>query len=327
MQQDSTFMTRRSRLGWVLLGLGLLLAAGWYLSGRSEAPAQLERLDREWALVLEEARPLLLEDGVGDAELERLLLRAEELGSSELSQQRSQTDALAEIDMASLDPELLLILERIAQELDAGRVRLDLPGGKNGAFRLLACFKALANAQDLDVQGMQRLMRCSRRFQREGGLTAAALGSVLCRELLDRIEANPSLSAGLASIEAPQPEELYASMLRDQIALASSLPPEEGGAAWQSRADELGPAARGMRLAVIAEALRHRSLAAEPERFETLPAPKVPGTGSLFLLGLIPTSSRFAAVASPLIAVDLGAQGKQWSLLIERWQRLAPSAR
>lgn len=272
--------------------------------------------------MVEGARPLLGEDPGRGAELERLLGRAQTLGLDDAAKRLVGLGEGAPLDLDTLDPELLAVLDGIETELDAGRVRMDKPGGEHGLFPLISSLRLLAHLAAMDGDRLRRLWGCARRFQREGGLGAASVGTLLARDLLDRIEADPRLVGELAEADPPRPEELYASMLREQVHLTTSVDRELGGAPHVTPTAELDNQARALREAVLADAKRYRPLAGQPARFGTVVPPAQPGFVALVYMQLFPGVATLDAALVPMLAVDLGPQGAAFAELIERFRRL-----
>lgn len=319
-QQELGTPRRRARIVlWLVAVVALVAIVGAYATWRAGAPERWAELDREWALVVEGAQPLCPDDPELDAELVRLLDRAEGLGVSELGERLEGSGRVDYHDIGPLPPDLLEVLERIEVELDAGRVRMDFPAGEDGGtHRLIPCFRLLANLETADGKRIGRLLGCARRFQREGGLLAFIFGEMFTRELLDRIEGDPILLPVLASVEPPRPEELYAAMLRDGVLMTTRADPELGGAHWAVPSAELSGPARTGRREVVAAAQRYRALAAAPARFRTVEEQAKPGPLATFFRDLFPNSD----AASPGFAPTMGFYGTAFAESIERWQRL-----
>ncbi|MBI1381799.1 MAG: hypothetical protein GC161_12015 [Planctomycetaceae bacterium] len=329
MQHHNSPIPKRrvSRVVVFVAALTVLAIVGAYAVWRSGAPDRWAELDREWASVVAGAQPLLEGDRVRCAELARLLGRAEALG---LDAEAERLVGLGHgaaldphtLDPRTLDPELLAVLEAIERELEAGRVCMDEPGGEQGVTSLLASLRLLAHSAAMDGDRLRILLGYARRLQREGGLSAAAVGTMLARGLLDRIDADPTLLAELLKVDPPRPEELYASLLREHVRMTAALDPELGGAPPVTPSAELDRQGLALRRAVLADAERYRALAGDPARFGTAPTPAQPGFIALAYMQLFPGDVMLDAALLPMLAVDLGPQGAAFAELIERWQRL-----
>ncbi|MBI1381800.1 MAG: hypothetical protein GC161_12020 [Planctomycetaceae bacterium] len=252
-----------------------------------------------------------------ETELVRLLERAEELGMTDWGERLEGSGRVDYHDLGPLPADLLDVLERIEVELDAGRVRTDFPGGEHGSYRLIPSIRLLANLETSDGARIGRLLRCARRFQREGSLLAFLLGESCTRDLLDRIEGDPNLLQVLIAIDPPRPEELYAAMLRDGVLVTTRADPELGGAHWGRPSAELDGAARSVRRQVVAEAQRYRALAASPARFRSVETQAKPGAVARFFADLFPGSA-----SSQGFDPSMGYYGTAFAESIERWQRL-----
>ncbi len=291
-----------------------------WLALRGWSKTDLIRLDREWQELIAEVAPLPQESGNSESELERLTIRAEELGARQ-AWKNWATEMETGHSLRDLGPDLRQVLSEMAKEIEAGRYSRAQPGGQAGFTSFYAALSLLLSDEELTAQTARSLARYARTIQREGTQASLNLGRVSLNILLERAQQEPEILKVLQEIDPPAPGELFAAVFRGQVMLASEFtnPGEPIGGALSSPD---APESYGVRAAILKQAEEVRPLRDQPDQFESLPPPTVPGRVWTFLAAQFGTPSLQIQIKRSLLDAPFDEYGKTWSDFLERWEQV-----